>query len=590
MAVTPTYRVKYHSTTASASMATDTTYTPAANSLSVVFVCNSLASSPLDPTGVTGHGVTYTQVTLSARLISTTHTCSMWVAKMGASPTTTAVTAAFNSVNQTGGTIIEYEVTGHDNVGTALQAIVQAVTTNGTSNNVTATNLLAAATNSDDRAIAFWIHLTNEAGGTYTNGNWTSGFAAAGFNVPATTGGGQHTASTFDRSPQASWTTSAAYRVVAVEIKSASATTALVGTSVDDAAGTLTPGISIALVAAAALPVGTGTITPSIQTVTTVALTTKAVTANAQPLATTIATTLTTKVVTANAQTLAPGISYTVALAGASVATSAGTVAAGTATVVALIGAAVSASGGLLATTISTALTTQAVTATPGLLGAGVSYTAALTTKAVTASAGLLAPTISTALTTKNVTVTPGLLAPTISTALTTKNVTAAAGLLGTTISASVALTGQAVTVGTGALTPQTGGGVTFALVGTSLSVGPGALAPSASVTSPLTTKAVTASKGLLGITLAAPLSSQSVSVTPGILGTFVSLNANVTLVGQAVVVDVGLLTVQAGINASVALDGCVVSVQSGRITIRNISSKTRNLLFVSTHEEDLVA
>jgi hypothetical protein len=238
MALTLTYRVKYHSTSAASSMATDSTYTPAANSLSVVFVCNSLASTPLDPATVSGHGISYTKVTLASRLLSTTHCFSVWVAKMGSSPSSAAVTADWSGTNQTGGTIIEYECTGAEIGGTALAAIIQNNVATGTSNNVTSTNLLAAEKKASNAALAFWVHLTNESGGTLTAGSFTAGVALAGFNTPATTAGAQHTTGTFSRSPQASWTTSAAYAVAAVEIGASVDLATQAGTS---ASGTLAP-------------------------------------------------------------------------------------------------------------------------------------------------------------------------------------------------------------------------------------------------------------------------------------------------------------------------------------------------------------
>src|SRR4051812_9279918 len=107
-----TCRASVFSTTAASSYATTGTYTPAANSLLVAFVENSLAATPLDPTTFTGHGVTWTKLTLSSRLLSTTHCVSIWVANAGGSPSSAAVTAGFGAVSQTGCSVVEYEIAG----------------------------------------------------------------------------------------------------------------------------------------------------------------------------------------------------------------------------------------------------------------------------------------------------------------------------------------------------------------------------------------------------------------------------------------------------------------------------------------------
>lgn len=221
MALGFTFRASIFSTTAATSYATTSTYTPAANSLLVAFEVNSLASSPLEPSTFTGHGVTWTKVTLTGagRLLSTTHSISIWVANAGASPSSAAATAGFGAVSQTGCAIIEYEITGADMTGGAVNAILQAITSTGTSNNVTATNLLNDNHAELNKAMAFWVHLANQAT-TEGGGNWSEPAGSDGnFNSPATGAEAQITATTYDRSPAASWATSSAYIVAAVEIR-----------------------------------------------------------------------------------------------------------------------------------------------------------------------------------------------------------------------------------------------------------------------------------------------------------------------------------------------------------------------------------
>src|SRR3954462_1954114 len=98
-----TCRGTVFSTTAQSSYTTtQTAYTPAADSLLVAFVANSLAATPLDPTTFTGHGVTWTKLTLGTRLLSTTHCLSVWVALAGKTPSSTKVVADYGGINQTG--------------------------------------------------------------------------------------------------------------------------------------------------------------------------------------------------------------------------------------------------------------------------------------------------------------------------------------------------------------------------------------------------------------------------------------------------------------------------------------------------------
>lgn len=221
MAIGFNFRASVFSTTAATSYATTTTYTPAANSLLLACEVNSLAATPLEPSTFTGHGVTWSKITITGagRLLSTTHSVSLWVANSGATPTTAAATAGFGAVSQTGCAIIEHEITGVDMTGGASAAILQAISATGVSNNVTAANLLGDDHAEANRSLAFWVHLANQAtspGG----GNWAELAGADGnFNSPATGAEVQVSANVMDPSPAASWTTSIDYLVLGVEIR-----------------------------------------------------------------------------------------------------------------------------------------------------------------------------------------------------------------------------------------------------------------------------------------------------------------------------------------------------------------------------------
>lgn len=132
MALAFTRRASLYSTTAAASYATTGTYTPAANSLLVAFVVGAgTTDDPNHGTPFTGHGVSWSKLTLSANALSTTHALSVWVADAGSSPTSAACTAQWTS-NRTGCAIIEFEITGAELGGGAAAAIIQNPTNTGT--------------------------------------------------------------------------------------------------------------------------------------------------------------------------------------------------------------------------------------------------------------------------------------------------------------------------------------------------------------------------------------------------------------------------------------------------------------------------
>jgi len=211
------YRSSVYSTTAATSYTCSPTYTPAAGALLVAFVVTTLGATPLDPTSVTGHGVTFTMLTLSARTLSTTHAVSVWIANSGASPSSTAVVASYGAVSQTGGAVIEFEVTMVD-LTTLAGSVVQQPTNTGTATSGTVT--LSAAAHANNRPMSFWLHLANEA--TTFRTNWTETAGADGnFNTPPTGAEGQFRSDAFETTASASWTTSSLWRGVALEIKGA---------------------------------------------------------------------------------------------------------------------------------------------------------------------------------------------------------------------------------------------------------------------------------------------------------------------------------------------------------------------------------
>jgi hypothetical protein len=214
MAIQITYKSSIYSTSAG-NLTCSPTWTPATNALVVAFVVTTYASSPVDPTGVTGHGLTYSAMTLGTSTLSTTHKLSGWVAKTGASPTSVACVATVSGTT-TGGAVIEFLVTGADVSGTALQALQDTTATN-TGTSATPTVTLAGATDALNRAMTFVVVLANSS--PIASGNWILTTGAAGnFASPSTGAASLFENNQFDTAG-AAISANANWRMVGIEIK-----------------------------------------------------------------------------------------------------------------------------------------------------------------------------------------------------------------------------------------------------------------------------------------------------------------------------------------------------------------------------------
>jgi hypothetical protein len=216
MAIAATFRSAVYTTSNTQSTYTGTTsYTPAAGSFLVCFVCTTYSSSPSDPTSVTGHGLSYTKLTLGTSTLSTTHKVSVWVAKAGGSPSSVAPVANVTNTNGTGGVLIEYELTGVDVSDTDLSAIINSGASN-TGTSTTPSVVLNAPGSTDNRALLFVVQLSNAA--PTGSGNWTIDAGGAGnFNTPAT-GAAVLENAAFDTAGAAT-TANVAWRMIGIEIK-----------------------------------------------------------------------------------------------------------------------------------------------------------------------------------------------------------------------------------------------------------------------------------------------------------------------------------------------------------------------------------
>ncbi len=208
------YRASLYSTGQNTTYPTSGTYTPAANSLLVAFV--SVSGSQVAPPTVAGHGVSWTSVTLSAHNLSTTHRLDCFIANSGSSPTAAAFTVSGYSGNQTGCVITEFEVIGAYLSGGLSAAVIQSPTNTGgpgTSGTVT----LSAGQSANNRPLAFFVHLANEASTARTNWTLETG-AFGGYSSPATGAIGEYRSDAFETTASASWTSSALWRGIALEI------------------------------------------------------------------------------------------------------------------------------------------------------------------------------------------------------------------------------------------------------------------------------------------------------------------------------------------------------------------------------------
>jgi len=214
MAIQITYKSSSY-TTSAGNVTCSPTWTPQANSLIVAFCALTYASSPVDPTGVAGHGISYSAMTLGTSTLSTTHKLSGWAAKAGASPSSAACVATVSGTT-TGGLVIEFEVTGADVSGTALQAF-QATNASNTGTSTTPTVTLAGFTDALNRAMTFAVVLANAA--PTTSGAWILTTGAAGnFTNPATGAVALFENNQFDTAGACN-TSNAAWRMVGIEIK-----------------------------------------------------------------------------------------------------------------------------------------------------------------------------------------------------------------------------------------------------------------------------------------------------------------------------------------------------------------------------------
>lgn len=137
--------------------ANDGLYTPGADSLLLAIFATSNA---VDPTSVTGHGVSYGKVVGTST--SGVGEGSLWVASSGSSPTSAALTANYAST-VSDICLYDLEFTGCDLSGGAAGAIVQSAFAQNTVGATTLNTTLSAAGNANNRPVAMCFIAANEA-------------------------------------------------------------------------------------------------------------------------------------------------------------------------------------------------------------------------------------------------------------------------------------------------------------------------------------------------------------------------------------------------------------------------------------------
>lgn len=218
MAIAFTFRAGIHNTTGATSYTALPAFTPAANSLMVaLFIVSGKTDAPvsIQTTSATNR---YTFAEYSHW--STSNNAGIWIASSGATPPNDSITLTTSATNATGCALAVIEVTGADMTGTVANAIVareSAASPGGTG--TTGTLTFAAAGNSANRPLVYFEHAANEA--TTERANWTElddgsyASPAVGFQV-------QCRADAFETTSTATWTTSAGWIALGVEIKAAS--------------------------------------------------------------------------------------------------------------------------------------------------------------------------------------------------------------------------------------------------------------------------------------------------------------------------------------------------------------------------------
>jgi hypothetical protein len=196
--------------------ANDGLYTPAATTLLVAMI--STAGTSVDPTSVTGHGVTYTKIAFSS--VTNLNMNGFYAADSGGSPTNAALQMTF-AATATGACLYDLNFSGVDLSGGVAAAIVQSVLNTDIAG--TATSLqttLAAASAVDNRPAAMCVLNVNQ---TITEDTNYVEINDQGHTLPARRLSASWQSGGFDVTIDHSWSAGSSVAVRAFEIKAAAA-------------------------------------------------------------------------------------------------------------------------------------------------------------------------------------------------------------------------------------------------------------------------------------------------------------------------------------------------------------------------------
>jgi hypothetical protein len=219
MAIAGANKIAETSTADATSFTTAASLTPSTNTLYLATVRNSRAAGPATPTLSGGGGLTWVQVATVTEP-GGSERITVFRAMKSSGLTSGTLTADFGGVTQTGFAIVVDEFTGTDTTGSdGAGAIVQSATGSGsavTSSSVTLAAFGDATNNAAFGAVSIIATDSISAEGGYTRLS-NLNHATPNRAVATEWKVGQDTSVTF------SWTTSAAYDSIAVEIKAAAA-------------------------------------------------------------------------------------------------------------------------------------------------------------------------------------------------------------------------------------------------------------------------------------------------------------------------------------------------------------------------------
>jgi len=191
----------------------NTSWTPPTTGIIIVFVTAKRAGATDTPT-MSGNSLTWTQIGSTLDMGGNNHRMTLFAAD-ATGATTGVTTIDFAGNTQIYCTASFFQVTGVDISGGVAAAFIQQPT-NGEASNTTGTITLAAAANSNNRPIAAFFHIVNEA--KTPRANWTELDDLTG-TAPTRNLETQYRDDAFETTASATWATADRWAGMAAELK-----------------------------------------------------------------------------------------------------------------------------------------------------------------------------------------------------------------------------------------------------------------------------------------------------------------------------------------------------------------------------------